>query len=169
MIDNLDNIDKVIKILSKTISKKYPYLSNIQIEKIIDDAGTIQIDIDLDLNRFLEYNKLKLRPSLDELMKKYSDDTEYLKSLFRNPLYLNTYLSDVEEVNDNFGYKKNEEIESYLKDMMYMLPPHLSPTHKFQSSFDERIVTDYPVDFRIDSYNIKFDPERYLEVMDHID
>ena len=168
MITNLDNIGKVIKILSKTLSKKYPYLSNIQIDEINEENGFIQIDIDMDLNKFLEYNKLKLRPSLDDVMTKYSHDPEYLKTFFKfKPTYLNTYISASEEVDNNFGYIKNDEIESYLKDMMGMLPQHLSPTHKFQESFGGE--ADYPVDFRVSGYNIKFDPERYLELMDYID
>ena len=169
MITNLENIDKVIKILSKTLSKKYPYLSNIQIKDINEEVGTIQIYIDLDLNRFLEYNKLKLRSSLDEVIRKYSDDTEYLKRLFRMSSYLNTYISDNDEkIDDKFGYKKNDEIESYLKDMMYMLPSHLFPIHKYLSLFSDD-VGDYPVDFRIMGYNTEFDPERYLQLTDHID
>ena len=50
MITNLDNIDKVINILSKSLSKKYPYLGDIQVKDINDDVGIIQINIDIDLN-----------------------------------------------------------------------------------------------------------------------
>jgi hypothetical protein len=78
MFTNLDNIDKTIKILSKSLSKKYPYLSDIQVKKIGDETGLIYIDLDLDLNRLLEDNKLKIRPDAEYLIKSYLDDIEYV-------------------------------------------------------------------------------------------
>lgn len=169
MFTNLDNIDKVIKILSKSLSKRYPYLSNIQINKIEEDVGTIRIDIDLDLNKFLEYYKLRLRPNLDGLLTTYVDDIEYLESLFLRKLYyLNTWLPDDEELNDLFGYKMNDEITSYLSEMMGMLPSQLIPTYKYHSILNDTMM-DYPIDFRVMSYNTKFDPERYIEYTKNLD
>ena len=169
MITNLDNIDKVIKILSKSLSKRYPYLDNIQVNKIEGDVGTIRIDIDLDLNKFLEYNKLRLRPHLDGLITRYTDDIEYLGDLFLRKLYyLNTYLPDDEELNDRFGYKKNDEITSYLNEMMGMLPSQLTPTYKYHSILTDTMM-DYPIDFRVMNYNTKFDPERYIEYTKNLD
>ena len=164
MITNLDNIDKVINILSKSLSKKYPYLDNIQVTNIDDEVGVIQIDIDLNLNKFLEYNKTILRPNLDRLIIQYSDDIEYLRSLFSRKLYyLNTYIPDDDEnLNDEFGYKKNGEIESYLQEMMEMLPSQLVPINKYHSLFSDTIL-DFPMTFRIMRYDVKFDPERYLK------
>lgn len=169
MITNLDNIDKVINILSKSLSKKYPYLGNIQVTTIDGEVGVIQIDIDLNLNKFLEYNKIRLRPNLDKLVIHHSDDIEYLRSLFsRNLYYLNTYIpDDKENLNDEFGYKKNGEIENYLQEMMEMLPPQLVPNYKYHSLFSDTML-DFPITFRIMRYNVKFDPERYLEYIKNL-
>lgn len=166
MITDLDNIDKVIKILSKSLSKRYPYLGNIQVDKIEEDVGTIRIEIDLNLNKFLEYNKIKLRPTLNDLLIRYSDDIEYLESLFSRKLYyLNTFISDDDEnLNDEFGYKKNIEIESYLQEMMDMLPDQLVPNYKYHSVLTDTFL-DYPINFRVMSYNVKFDPKRYLDYL----
>jgi hypothetical protein len=170
MIDNLDNIDKVIKILSKSISKKYPYLSNIQVVDIDEDVGIIRIEVDLNLNKFLEYNKLRLRPNLNDLLTRYSDDIEYLESLFSRKLYyLNMYIpDDDEEMNDSFGYKKNYEIESYLQEMMDMLPPQLVPNYKYHSVLTDTML-DYSINFRVMGYNVEFDPERYLDYLKKLD
>ena len=164
MITNLDNIDKVIKILSKSLSKKYPYLNNIQVDKIDEDVGTMRIEVDLNLNKFLEYYKIRLRPNLDGLLTRYSDDIGYLGSLFSRKLYyLNTYIPDDDEnLNDEFGYKKNIEIESYLQEMMDMLPDQLVPNYKYHSILTDTFL-DYPINFRVMSYNVKFDPKRYLD------
>ena len=169
MITNLDNIDKVIKILSKSLSKRYPYLGNIQVDKIEEDVGTIRIEIDLNLNKFLEYNKIRLRPTLDDLLIRYSDDIEYLESLFSRKLYyLNTWLPDDEELNDRFGYKKNDEIGSYIYEMMDMLPSQLVPTYKYHSILSDTML-DYPINFRVMNYNVKFDTERYLDYLKKLD
>lgn len=169
MITNLDNIDKIIKILSKSLSKKYPYLGNIQVTNIDDEVGVIQINIDLNLNKFLEYNKLRLRPSLDNIVIQYSDDIGYLDSLFsRNLYYLNTYIPDDEKnLNDEFGYKKNGEIESYLQEMMEMLPSQFVPKYKYHSLFSDTML-DFPTTFRIMGYNVKFDPKRYPEYIKNL-
>ena len=169
MITDLDNIDKVIKILSKSLSKRYPYLGNIQVDKIEEDVGTMRIDIDLDLNKFLEYYKLRLRPHLDDLITRYTDDIEYLGDLFSRKLYyLNTWLPDDEELNDRFGYKKNDEIGSYIYEMMDMLPSQLVPTYKYHSILSDTML-DYPINFRVMNYNVKFDPERYLDYLKKLD
>lgn len=170
MITDLDNIDKVIKILSKSLSKKYPYLGDIQVKDINDEVGIIQINIDIDLNKFLEYNKIRLRPNLDRLVIHHSDDIEYLRSLFSRKLYyLNTYIPDDDEnLNDEFGYKKNDEIENYLQGMMDMLPPQLVPTYKYHSILSDTML-DYPINFRVMEYNVKFDPERYLYYTKNLD
>lgn len=170
MITNLDNIDKVINILSKSLSKRYPYLGNIQVTTIDGEVGVIQIDIDLNLNKFLEYNEIILRPNLDRLIIQYSDDIEYLRSLFSRKLYyLNTYIPDDDEnLNDEFGYKKNGEIESYLQEMMEMLPSQLVPTYKYHSILSDTML-DYPINFRVMNYNVKFDPERYLDYLKKLD
>lgn len=170
MITNIENIDKTIKILSKTLSKRYPYLDNIQVTGIDGEVGVIQIDIDLNLNKFLEYNQIKLRPNLNKLTIQYSDDIEYLTSLFTRKLYyLNTYIPDDDEnLNDEFGYKKNGEIESYLQEMMEMLPFDLVPINKYHSLFSDTIL-DFPITFRIERYDVKFDPERYLKYTKKLD
>lgn len=161
MFTNLDNIDKTIKILSKSLSKKYPYLSDIQVKKIGDETGLIYIDLDLDLNRLLEDNKLKIRPDAEYIIKSYLDDIEYVKDVFElKTSYLNTFIGDYDPLDNTFGYKKNEEIENYLSNMMSMLPPPLVPIYKHQGSFG---TYEYPVDFRIMGYNTKFDPIRYLD------
>ena len=166
MITNLDNIDKVIKILSKSLSKKYPYLDNIQVDKIDEDVGTMRIEADLNLNKFLEYNKIRLRPTLDDLVIRHSDDIGYLDSLFSRKLYyLNTYIPDDDKkLNDELGYKKNDEIESYLQEMMDMLPNQLVPNYKYHSILTDTFL-DYPINFRVMSYNVKFDPKRYLDYL----
>lgn len=160
MIKNKEHIDKVLKILSKTLSKKYPYLSNIQLSGINDEVGVIYIDINLDLNEFIEYHNLNLSPLLSNLILKYSYDKDYIDNLISNIGYLNTWV-DVDDNDDRFGYKKNDEIETYLQGMTDMLPSHLIPTHEFHSVLTDT-TTDYPINFRVKNYIPAFNFERYL-------
>lgn len=156
MIDNFDNIGKTFKILSKTLTKEYPYLSNIKLGTVNEDVGHLYIYIDVNYNEFLEYNDIDVRTSLRDYFIRYSDSDDSGDILNGKFLYLSSFLDDL----DQFGYKFNEQIENFLNGMMEMLPEQLVPIHEFEDTFGE--LRNYTCSLRIIEFISFFDIDRYI-------
>lgn len=160
MITNLENLDKVLKILSKSLKKKFPFLGNISVSKIKEDYGVINIDIDVDFNKFISDNDLKLRSSLFELFKYYDNHEEIEKYISTPQGFLRIMIDDSLPNESHFGYKFNNKIEEYLSQMLEMLPDNLIPMHEYESFGDMR---SYPVSFNIHHFLPHFDYDKYLK------
>jgi hypothetical protein len=157
MIDNFDNIGKTFKILSKTLSKEYPYLSNIELDSVSENVGQIYVHIDVNYNEFLEYNDIDVRTSLRDYFIRYLDSDDAGDILNGKILYLSSYLDNL----DRFGYKFNNQVEEYLNGMVEMLPEQLIPKYEFEGAFGE--TDNYTCNLKISEFILSFDLDRYIK------
>ena len=157
MIENFDNIGKTFKILSKTLTKEYPYLSNIKLGTVNEGVGHLYIYIDVNYNEFLEYNNIDVRTSLRDYFIRYSDSDDAGDILNGKFLYLSSFLDDL----DQFGYKFNDQIENFLNEMMEMLPEQLIPKHEYEDTFGE--LSNYNCSLQIMEFISSFDVDRYIK------
>jgi hypothetical protein len=157
MVENFENIKKTFKILSKTLSKEYPYFSNIRLDSVSENIGQIYIYIDVNYNEFLEYNNIDLRDSLRNYFIRYSNSEDVDDIINGKTLYLSSYLGNL----DRFGYKFNNQVEEYLNGMMEMLPEQLIPKYEFEGVFGE--TDNYTCNLKISEFILSFDLDRYIK------
>jgi hypothetical protein len=158
-MDNIKHIDQVLKILSKSLDRKYPYFGKIHLDTISEDSGVIFIKIDVDYNEFLEYNNLHLRPGIEQLLQEFPDPNpnEYVGKQYG---FLHIVIEANEEIDEKFGWRFNVEVCSYLDEMLVMLPESIVPRYVYVGTFSN---VEYPATFSITKYNLTFDPDRYLK------
>lgn len=157
MVENFENIKKTFKILSKTLTKEYPYFSNIRLDSVSENVGQIYIYIDVNYNEFLEYNNVDLRDSLSNYFIRYSNSEDVSDIINGKTLYLSSYLDNL----DRFGYKFNNQVEEYINGMMEMLPEQLIPKYEFEGVFGE--TDNYTCNLKISEFILSFNLDRYIK------
>lgn len=155
---NTENIDKALRILSKSLHKKYPYLGDITLKSISDEGGLMFVNIDVDYNKFLEYNDLKLRPQITYLLQQYPNESPF-QYIPKEMSYLHIPLEDNKITDEKFGYRFNNGISEYLDGMLTMLPESLIPTYTIRAIISEYV---HPMTFSVSGYKTTFNTEEYL-------
>lgn len=153
---NTEHIGQVLKILSKTIKRKFPFIKELELNKVGDLF--VIIDAVVDYNEFLESNNLILRSDVEDLLMVYPENADkYIND--QKYSYLHIILQSDDEVTEEFGWLYNRKIEESIDEMVEYLPEQIVPKVEWYSEFGDSIDN---TTFNISDFILKFDLDRYM-------
>jgi hypothetical protein len=153
---NTEHIGQVLKILSKTIKRKFPFIKELELNKVGDLF--VIIDVVVDYNEFLESNNLILRSDIEDLLMEYPKNVDkYIND--QKYSYLHIILQSDDEVTEEFGWLYNKKIEESIDEMVEYLPEQIVPKVEWYSEFGDSIDN---TTFNISDFILKFDLDRYM-------
>ena len=153
---NTEHIGQVLKILSKTIKRKFPFIEKLELNKVGDLF--VIIDALVDYNEFLESNNLILRSDIVYSLELYPENADkYINN--QKYSYLHIILQSDDEVTEEFGWRYNKEIEESIDEMVEYLPEQIVPKVEWYGAFGDSIDN---TNFKIMYFILKFDIDRYM-------
>jgi hypothetical protein len=153
---NIEHIGQVLKILSKTIKRKFPFIKELELNKVGDLF--VIIDVVVDYNEFLESNNLILRSDIEYSLDLYPENADkYIND--QNYHYLHVILQSEDEITEEFGWRYNKKIEESIDEMVEYLPEQIVPKVEWYGSSSDYIEN---TSFKISDFILKFDFDRYM-------
>jgi hypothetical protein len=153
---NTEHIGQVLKILSKTIKKKFPFIEELELNKV--GELFVIINVVVDYNEFLESNNLILRSDIAYSLDLYPENADkYINN--QKYSYLHIILQSDDEVTEEFGWRYNKEIEGSIDEMVEYLPEQIVPKVEWYGEFGDSIDN---TTFKIMEFILKFDYNRYI-------
>lgn len=153
---NTEHIGQVLKILSKTIKRKFPFIEELELNKV--GELFVIINVVVDYNEFLESNNLILRSDIEDVLMEYPENADkYIND--QKYSYLHIILQSDDEVTEEFGWRYNKEIEDVIEEIVNYLPEQIVPKVEWYGSFSDYIEN---TSFKISDFVLKFDFDRYM-------
>jgi hypothetical protein len=153
---NTEHIGQVLKILSKTIKRKFPFIKKLELNKV--GELFVIINVVVDYNEFLESNNLILRSDIEDVLMEYPENADkYIND--QKYSYLHIILQSDDEVTEEFGWRYNKEIEDVIEEIVNYLPEQIVPKVEWYGSFSDYIEN---TSFKISDFVLKFDFDRYM-------
>jgi hypothetical protein len=153
---NTEHIGQVLKILSKTIKRKFPFIKKLELNKV--GELFVIINVVVDYNEFLESNNLILRSDIEDILMEYPENADkYIN--YQKYSYLHIILQSDDEVTEEFGWRYNKEIEDVIEEIVNYLPEQIVPKVEWYGAFSDDIEN---TSFKISDFVLKFDFDRYM-------
>jgi hypothetical protein len=153
---NTEHIGQVLKILSKTIKRKFPFIKKLELNKV--GELFVIINVVVDYNEFLESNDLILRSDIGYSLELYPENADnYINN--QKYSYLHVILQNEDEITEEFGWRYNKEIEDVIEEIVNYLPEQIVPKVEWYGSYSDDIEN---TSFKISDFVLKFDFDRYM-------